>query len=600
MGKMDKIAVLDFGGQYAHLIANRIRRLGVFTEIVSPDAPLSVFDAFRAFIFSGGPHSVNEPERPGFNEAILYIGRPILGICYGHQLICNALGGEVLSGHIREFGKSVLAQTADCPIFKGLGKEETVWMSHGDTVTRLPEGFEIVGSTKDCRSAAVMNRQKGIFGFQFHPEVTHTPSGMTLLDNFLTFAGLKKEWNMSRYLEQVEKNVKEKVGKRDVFLLVSGGVDSTVAFALLNRILGEERVLGLHIDNGLMRLGETADIESYMKAQAFHNLRIADYSDTFLNRLAGVDEPEQKRRIIGDTFIDVQREELERLKLDPEKWILAQGTIYPDTIESGSTRHSAVIKTHHNRVPVIEEMIRQNRIVEPLADLYKDEVRELGETLGLNRELIWRHPFPGPGLGVRTLCAKGTPLHGKASDIDKAAALAQEKGYSLYTLPLRSVGVQGDFRTYAMPAAVEGEKNWDKIGDLSTEITNTVRALNRVVFSLARKGNDRFILHEAYLTRKRLDILRRADDFCTRFLRQCGLYDKIWQMPVVLLPCGYHDLKESLVLRPVSSSEAMTADFTRMSFPLLDELVRELISMPEIAAVFYDVTNKPPGTIEWE
>ncbi|MBL8028658.1 MAG: glutamine-hydrolyzing GMP synthase [Fibrobacteres bacterium] len=595
----DKIAVLDFGGQYAHLIANRIRRLGVYSEIMDPESETSQLNDFAGIIFSGGPHSVYEKNAPLFNKKILEMGKPVLGICYGHQLVSYALGGEVKPGKVREFGRAEIT-ISESPIFKGISPKNVVWMSHGDSVAKFPEGFKGIASTSDCPVAAVEHSAKKIYGFQFHPEVTHSAEGMKMMSNFLEICGCSKSWDMKSYTNAIGEEIRTKVGNRNVFLLVSGGVDSVVAFALLNKVLTDKRVLGLHIDNGLMRKDETASVMDYMKKHNFTNLNVVDASGKFLSRLEGVHEPEKKRKIIGDTFIDVQREALDNLKLDPEKWILGQGTIYPDTIESGSTKHAAVIKTHHNRVPIIEQMIKEGRVIEPLAELYKDEVRDLGRELGLPEELIERHPFPGPGLGVRLLCSDGTLIAPAEDDSAKAVALTKEQGYNAYVLPIRSVGVQGDFRTYAQPLAVEGNLEWNALSNLSTTITNAVRSINRVVLVLKRRNTLQPELYKAYTTADRLHLLREADAIVTDFLHKEKLYSSIWQMPVVLLPVGNGSEKDSLVLRPVSSSEAMTADFFKIPEKALTSLAEKLIVLPGLSAVMYDLTNKPPATIEWE
>src|SRR3989339_1286255 len=300
------IAVIDFGGQYAHLIANRIRRLGVYSDIIPSDAQTNALKAYKGFILSGGPSSVYDTNAPAFNKEILNLGKPLLGLCYGHQLIAATLGGTVVPGSTREYGKAQLRALGQSPVFKGLEPIQTVWMSHGDTVTTLPEGFVRIASTDHCDQAAVEHPGKRIFGFQFHPEVTHTTNGMAMLANFLDICGCGRLWNMKNYLRNAGERIKEKVGDRNVFLLVSGGVDSTVAFALLNRALGEKRVQGLHINNGLMRKDETRGVEEYLK------------------KLKDVYDPEKKRRIIGDTFIEVQRRELLNLDLAPEQWMLGK------------------------------------------------------------------------------------------------------------------------------------------------------------------------------------------------------------------------------------------------------------------------------------
>ena len=600
MPSRHKIAILDFGGQYAHLIANRIRRLGVYSEILPASSPAKAVKAFRGIILSGGPHSVYDKSAPAFNKALLRLNIPVLGICYGHQLICHLLGGRVVPGDVREFGKAELILEDKSPLFEGVTEDQVVWMSHGDTVQKLPAGFHVTGRTDFCAFAAVEHPVKRIFGIQFHPEVTHTIQGMRILENFIRICGCEKQWNMKNYYLSIGESIEKKTKGRNVFLLVSGGVDSVVAFTLLNKVLGEKHVLGLHIDNGLMRKNETASVKVYMKANRFRNLRVVDASKTFLDGLKGVVDPEKKRKIIGDTFIDVQKKALAHLRLNPRKWMLGQGTIYPDTIESGGTKHAALIKTHHNRVPIIEKMIKEGRVIEPLSELYKDEVRALGRELGLSEELIGRHPFPGPGLGVRVLCSAGNAPVLADDDLRRARLLATDEGFKAFPLPLKSVGVQGDFRTYAQSMAVTGEHDWEKIASISTDVTNSVPAFNRVVFLLGRKSERDPALFKAEITKARLTMLREADELTTRFLREQGLYDAIWQMPVVLIPVGAGANRDSIVLRPVSSSEAMTADFFKIPFAPLEKLARAILKIKGIAAVYYDVTNKPPATIEWE
>ncbi|MDR0303917.1 MAG: glutamine-hydrolyzing GMP synthase, partial [Chitinispirillales bacterium] len=297
---MEKIAVVDFGGQYAHLIANKIRKLGVYSEIVQNDVSAEKIKEFCGIVFSGSPHSVYEKNAPHIDKNILESNIPILGICYGHQLISHLLGGTVKSGNQKEYGISFVQKEKNAELFDGLAQREQMWVSHGDEVEILPDGFEVIAKTNECRIAAAQNRNKKIFGVQFHPEVTDSINGIKILDNFLTICGVKKNWSAQNFFEELSKEIIQKVGDKKVFLLVSGGVDSTVAFAILNKILGQEKVLGLHIDNGLMRLGESADIIDYMKKNGFENLHIYDASQDFLSVLAGVFAPEKKRGIIGD------------------------------------------------------------------------------------------------------------------------------------------------------------------------------------------------------------------------------------------------------------------------------------------------------------
>ena len=356
------------------------------------------------------------------------------------------LGGEVVAGEVREYGSAMLDIAGGSDLFAGLGDSQVVWMSHGDVVATLPEGFEILGATEDCPSAAVGDVKRRIYGLQFHPEVAHTPRGLDILDNFLTICDAPRTWTMGNYAEVVMEEMREKVGDRNVFLLVSGGVDSSVAFVLFNRALGADRVLGLHIDNGFMRKGETAAVEVFLKKEGFDNLMVKDASDDFLLGVEGLVDPEAKREAIGHTFLEVKDEVMAHLNLDADQWVLGQGTLYPDTIESGGTEHAALIKTHHNRIDLIDELIAQGKVVEPLAQLYKDEVRELGSALGLPDHLVWRHPFPGPGLAVRCLCSDGAVDGGDIASSERAAAeIASEAGLQLQVLPVKSVGFRAIF-----------------------------------------------------------------------------------------------------------------------------------------------------------
>ncbi|MFH1567855.1 MAG: glutamine-hydrolyzing GMP synthase [Gemmatimonadota bacterium] len=614
------IAVLDFGGQYAHLIANRIRRLHVFAEILPPDAPPDAFAGAEGIILSGGPSSVYAEDRPPFNPDILGLGLPLLGLCYGHQLICHELGGQVRPGETMEFGAASLRVESAAGVLRGLGPRERIWMSHCDTVMALPEGFEVLGTTDDCPIAAMAHHQRRIYGLQFHPEVTHTEHGMQILESFVELCGCARDWTMEGFIDDSMAALKRQVAGRNVFLLVSGGVDSTVCFLLLNRALGAARVLGLHIDNGFMRQGETALVERLLGDSGFANLQVVDASEEFLSRVAGIADPEEKRRRIGEEFVEVRDRVLASLELDPEEWLLGQGTLYTDTIESGGTDHADVIKTHHNRVGVIEQLLAEGKVVEPLSQLYKDEVRELGEKLGLPHHLVWRHPFPGPGLAVRALCADGGPGETIPEAARTAARqLVERSGLDLEVeiLPLRSVGVQGDGRTYAHPALLRrregdagllpreadgegGAVSWDALEEISTELTNEIRAVNRVVVQLGPAARLRQRPVAGYLTRSRLDRLRLADQVVMEGLERHGLMEQVTQMPTVLVPLSSDGAAESLVLRPITTSDFMTARFDRLPAAFLRDVTARLLALAGIEAVYYDVTHKPPGTVEWE
>jgi len=602
----EKIIVLDFGGQYAHLIANRIKRLNVLSEIKSPNADTEDIKDAKGIILSGGPASVFDPDQPRYNPEIFSLGKPILGICYGHQLLSQHLGGKVETKDKREYGPAELLITSCSTIFRGLEGKERVWMSHGDSVVALPPGFRTIACTADCPKAAIEDPKRKIYGIQFHPEVTQTPGGMKILDNFLTLCGCRRDWTPSNYIDSVIQDIKDKVGTRNVFLFVSGGVDSTVAFSLLNKALGSDRVLGLHIDNGFMRKGETQLVEKALKEQKMGNFKVIDASKEFLDALRGVVDPEEKREIIGDKFVEVREKAIRTLNLDPERWLLGQGTLYTDTIEAGGTADSAVIKTHHNRTDAIQRLILQGKVIEPLANLYKDEVREIGISLNLPQSLVWRHTFPGPGLAVRTICWDGKEENTKKiKEVDqKVKDIAKGFNLTACVLPLKTVGVQGDFRTYAHPVALATSKgcdpDWETLEKISTTITNSIKEVNRCVYLLKPDRLHRGRLKETYLSQDRLDLLRDADYIATRAIEKAGLVRQISQMPVVLIPLSSDGEKESVVVRPVDTDDFMTATFSKMPMDIAIRMAQDILSIEQIEAVYYDITHKPPGTIEWE
>lgn len=596
----DKIIVLDFGGQYAHLIANRVRRLGVFTEILPPTASVEEFAGATGIIYSGGPSSVYAEDAPDYNPEILNIPVPKLGICYGHQLMASQLGGTVRPGKVKEYGiADLLLKEPQHPLLKNIPASSPMWMSHGDAVEKLPEGYKIIASTKDCPIAAVALDDRKIYGIQFHPEVTHSKFGMKILDNFIDICGCQRTWNMKSYMPLISEKIKKEVGDRKVFLLVSGGVDSTVAFVLLNRVLGTDRVMGLHIDNGMMRMDESAKIIDFLKAEGMHNLRVVDATDTFLGKLEGITAPEEKRKRIGATFLVVKDEEMAKLNLDPKEWMIAQGTIYPDTIESGGTKNADLIKTHHNRVKEVMDLMAQGLLLEPLADLYKDEVRMLGEELGIPHNLVWRHPFPGPGLGVRLLCTDGKGEFATNADVPGLAEYLKENNIEGKVLPIKSVGVQGDGRTYAQPFLLTTQNlTWKQCEKFSTELVNRFKVINRVIWQVGSVSDENPKLIEQYATKNNFDVLRKFDNICTEFLQENNLYESIWQMPVVLVPLTVQN-KPCIVMRPVNSSEAMTANFAEIDQKLLEGLWGRFVA-EGAGSLWYDVTHKPPGTIEWE
>lgn len=573
-----QIIVLDAGGQYCHLIARKVRELGVYAEVKLSEAPAAELAEARGLIISGGPSSVYDPASPTVDAAIFGLGRPVLGICYGQQIMAHALGGRVQKGEKGEYGLAQLEIEDSCdPLFAGLAGPQQVWMNHRDAVAALPAGFRVAGRTASCAVAAIAAPERQFYGVQFHPEVAHTTRGVEYLSNFVfRVCGCVKDWDARHRAPVIEQEIREAAGAHHVFFFVSGGVDSSVAFALCQRALGRERVRGVYVDTGLMREGETEFVGGLPGVTVEHA------AEQFLGGLAGVTDPERKRHIIGEEFVRVQERIIESRRLLEESWILGQGTIYPDTIESGGAKHAAVIKTHHNRVAGIQKLIEAGRIVEPLKSLYKDEVREVGRELQLPAELLDRHPFPGPGLAIRCLC----------SEFD-APVRATADGF---VLPVSSVGVQGDARSYAPVLAID-------TADLerATELTNRLTGMNRVVAAVAsRVPVAKMQVRASSVTPERIATLRQADAMVRRISHESGYDREIWQFPVILIPLGSAASPESVVLRPVHSVDGMTAQAVLMRPALLERMTAQLLEMPQIAGVFYDLTHKPPGTIEWE
>ena len=518
MTSLDRVLIVDFGSQVTQLIARRVRESGVYCEIhpfnrVSADS-LADFGP-RAVILSGGPASVLDIDTPRAPEAVFDLGVPVLGICYGQQTMVEQLGGTVQTSHHREFGRAMLNVSADCDLFDGVwknGDETQVWMSHGDRVEHLPEGFRVVGTSDGAPFAAIANDNKRFYGVQFHPEVVHTLDGGALLRQFTNgIAGCSGDWTMTAFKEQEIAKVRAQVGSGHVICGLSGGVDSSVVAVLLHKAIGDQLTC-VFVDTGMMRMGEAEEVVGLFQDHYNISLVHRDASDLFLGKLDGVTDPEQKRKIIGATFIDVFEEEAGRVG---GANFLAQGTLYPDVIESVSFHGgpSVTIKSHHNVGGLPERM--NMALVAPLRELFKDEVRELGRELGLPARFVDRHPFPGPGLAIR--------------------------------LP--------------------GE-----------------------------------------ITREKLEILRKADAIYLEEIRSADLYDDIWQAFAVLLPVQTVGVMGDArtydyvcALRAVTSTDGMTADFYPFEMDFIGRTANKIINQVRgINRVVYDITSKPPGTIEWE
>jgi GMP synthase (glutamine-hydrolysing) len=509
----DTILILDFGSQYTQLIARRLRELSVYCEILPYSVPARELarPGVRGVILSGGPDSVYEKGAPHCDEAVFRLGVPTLGVCYGMHLMAKALGSEVRAAGHREYGHALVHCVNGSPLFRGVGKDLRVWASHGDRIESAPSGFHVTATTDDSPIAAFEDQSRGLYGVQFHPEVAHTERGVDILKNFaFSICGVRGDWNMKSYAQEAVATIRERVGKASVVCALSGGVDSSVTATLVHQAVGEQLTC-IFVDNGLLRKNEAAQVMDRFARKLKLKVVLVDASERFLRRLHGVADPERKRKIIGREFISVFTEEAKKI---PSSRFLAQGTLYPDVIESVAVRGpSQVIKSHHN-VGGLPKRLRLE-LIEPLRELFKDEVRALGVELGIDEELLFRQPFPGPGLAIRVL---GT------------------------------------------------------------------------------------------VTRERLDLLREADDIVVSEIKKAGLYRSLWQSFAVLLPVksvgvmgDARTYEHVLAVRAVESRDGMTADWARLPHDLLGIIGSRIVAeVRGINRVVYDVSSKPPSTIEWE
>ena len=504
--KFQRIVILDYGSQYTQLIARRIREQQVFSEIIRFDTPAAKLreNMPQGIILSGGPNSVFEEGAPGIDPEIFNLGVPVLGVCYGMQLMSQQLGGAVEPGTEREYGKTEMTTVPGNELFAGLPEQFIVWMSHGDRVSKIPEGFQVSATSGNCPYAAIRNEAKKFYAIQFHPEVVHTQYGNQIIGNFLfKICGCKADWKLSSWIEETVEKLKEQVGNEEVVLGLSGGVDSSVVAVLLHKAIGK-RLHCIFVDNGLLRYNEDKQVEQMFRSKLDLDLHIAHAAQRFYAALKGVSDPEQKRKIIGSEFINVFAEEARKFK---SAKCLGQGTIYPDVIESSSALKgpSQTIKSHHNVGGLPPDL--KFELVEPLRDLFKDEVRAVGRVLGMDSELLDRQPFPGPGLGVRIL---GEVTEEKVKLLQQADLRVQEEVKKLpeyktiwqtfaVLLPVKSVGVMGDQRTYEYTCAIRSVNSidamtadwthlpYETLATMSNRIINEVRGINRVVYDISSK-----------------------------------------------------------------------------------------------------------------
>lgn len=611
----EKCAILDCGGQYTKVIDRKVRELGVNTDIFPLGVDISKLNDYQAIILSGGPSSVWNDKAPKYDSNIFNLKKPILGICYGMQLINGHFGGVVLPADNTEYGQTDVQVAKDCPLFDSLDAKQTVLMSHGDEVQKIADGFKLVGETSNNVVAAIYNEKLKIAGVQFHPEVELTENGLVMLENFLRkICGFKEKYALEDRIQTSIDMIRQKVGDGKVIVLVSGGVDSAVTAALCVKALKPEQVYAIHIDHGMMRKNESDLICSNLADLGLTQMQRINAQDEFFNTeltingekyppLCKTCDPEKKRAIIGHMFFVVTEEAAKKLDLDFDTAFLAQGTLRPDLIESGNpdvSGYAKKIKTHHNDVGVIRALRERGHVVETNWDWHKDEVRQVARMLGLDEKIASRQPFPGPGLGVRIICADD-PRDTSGEQLKQFEAYAKDKlsGYDAKIAPMASVGVQGDNRSYRSLAVISGEKDYDFIRKVAIDMPNKLDFINRVAINLTDEALCDMTFKSLHINQKAADLLRDADAAVTENV----MNKNISQCFAVLLPFGCKG-GYSVAIRAVVTSDFMTArpaipgkDFT---LEALEKAVAQIKKLKDIDYVFYDLTGKPPATVEWE
>ena len=617
---MEKLAILDCGGQYTKVIDRRVRELGVKSDIFPINVKSEDLKDYKSVILSGGPNNIGEAQRLNFDDKIFELGIPVLGICYGMQLMSDHFGGVVASDVKKEYGQCEVTIDTSAPIFDGLSEKEQVLMSHGDTVKVKPEGFKVIAKSGDA-IAAIGDVQRKMYGFQFHPEVDLTENGMKMLENFIRkVAEYKEVYALEDRIQTSIKMIQEKVGNKKIICLVSGGVDSAVTAALLVKALPAENIYAIHIDSGFMRKNESDIVCENLKELGMKNLIRENAKDYFMNTIVETEEgpigplvdtvdPEKKRRIIGEIFIQIANQVIERLGLDKENTFIAQGTLRPDLIESGNPDISGFahkIKTHHNDVEIVRQARKKGLIVETNADWHKDEVRRVARKLGLDEAIASRQPFPGPGLAIRLICHdKNDEVEITSEEVAKLNEILGQTPEKGFILPIKSVGVQGDARSYRNLCLMAGRKtdfDWKEVTTNAKEITDKINSINRVGYILNKSEiNDEIKCFNMRIEDENVELLRELDYIVTTTLENA----KVNQTFAVLIPIGITK-KYSVAIRTFVTNDFMTGRPGEIGKEVekvdIEKVVNEIESKfgDKIEFVIYDVTSKPPATTEWQ
>ena len=617
---MEKLAILDCGGQYTKVIDRRVRELGVKSDIFPINVKAENLKDYKSIILSGGPNSISNDERLKFDERIFELGKPILGICYGMQLMSDYYKGVIDNNVVKEYGQNEIWIDNTVPIFKDMSEKQKVLMSHGDTVKIAPEGFKIIGRSGEA-IAAIGNVDKKMYGLQFHPEVDLTVEGTKILENFIRIVAKYQDvYALDDRIETSIKMIKEKVKDNKVVVLVSGGVDSAVTAALLTKALNPENVYAIHIDSGFMRKNESDIICENLKKLGLKNLIRENAKDYFFNTVVEIDgkkigplvdtvDPETKRQIIGELFIKVANNVIERLGLDPENTFIAQGTLRPDLIESGNPDISGFahkIKTHHNDVEIVRKARKKGLIVETNSDWHKDEVRKVARMLGLEESIASRQPFPGPGLAIRLICHnKEEEVTITEDEIKELDEIMNFTGEQAQIIPIKSVGVQGDCRSYKNLGIVYGNGlnfDWNNVTKLAKEITDSINTINRIAYILnSNHINEPIKCFNMKINDECVELLRELDSIVTSNLEG----SEVSQTFAVLVPIGITK-KYSVVIRTFVTNDFMTGRpgeiGTEVDKHNIENIINEIENRfhDKIEFVMYDVTSKPPATCEWQ